>query len=977
MGNSIITLRNIYKVLTKADYPMPSHNVLADREKTGLVQTTFLQEMCATELQSGQIGKMLWRDSETRSRTFSSLCNRTLPLSTYEKYANEIIKQLSPRLIYNQARRFGLFLLRHDYDYGVLMARLQKLIEIAGDNGENEKETQIFLEKVFADAVQTDTANTEKKKGFGAGFVLAWLFICAMTDKAFGQLLRKIAEESERYELGAFIVSSDKKGEVKPVTYYGSLRSIAGASAMPAHKYFGHEDELLDLRDAISTQEKIWIHGIGGIGKTELVRQAMRQCVSEHIVDGICLIQYTHNLAFSIRKSFPNYDVNVSEEGNETVNDILAYLSDHLGQSGLLVIDNMDRIGDEDHGLLKRLSTEAYSVVITSRITKTTGYIPFVLRESSPQECLSIYRANQGSVMSNTDKELFITLMQNPVLCHPQTVYLLSKTARSRGLSLEDIIAALQDNALLLGGKYQANDLVQMYKTLYSLHDLDYDERRLTDFFTMLPVNSYDADWLEKNFETHDKKVIELAQTLAEAGILNESDGCYSMHPLVAQCLRKKSANEKRLCDLFEKMADSHLLSWETFAKITTISKYMTGQYWITCEVLFHISDMLLKYVHQGNLIPALCQSYHVLNVSHKDYSRQSAFINQRLHEVLNDNLLADKVCILLDSKYLAVDDRAEKYISVARSIMSADLPRSLLDTDVLIHLGYGLVQAEHINDSIEILENATGLSTDVELQLIGYGYLAERCYFSGQLQKCNEVVHKALNLIDNDESINALDKARTMACCFNLLLTYNEYDELEKRIDELEKLADGDELPIPVRVEEKTVALTARANLYLTLGKPEEALQTYLRYAEYIRKTTGSDSYAYLMVMHTIAMTYRAMGNVSKATEYFEEALLRVDSSTPVMSTLLILNNYAVLNLEHSNAEKALELLNRAAVLPLEDETPLGEVYRNFGRTYDLLKQDNESLVWWEKAYPLLARMYGPQHERTIYAENRIKELS
>ena len=120
MASYTITLRNLYKVLTKSDCPMPSHNVLSGHEKAGLVQNAFLQEMCIPELQCGQTGMMLWRNSEVRNRTFSSMCNRTMRSSTYEKYAEEIAKQMSPRLVYNQARRFGLFLVRHEYDHEVL-----------------------------------------------------------------------------------------------------------------------------------------------------------------------------------------------------------------------------------------------------------------------------------------------------------------------------------------------------------------------------------------------------------------------------------------------------------------------------------------------------------------------------------------------------------------------------------------------------------------------------------------------------------------------------------------------------------------------------------------------------------------------------------------------------------------------------------------------------------------------------------------
>lgn len=949
---------------------MPSYAVLSEQERVGLTQSSFLQEICISELQCGQTGRMLWRQSEIRNRTFSSLCNRTLPASTYEKYAKEIADQLSPRLIYNQARRFSSFLVRHEYNYKVLLTRLGMIIDNSTCYGENLEEIQAFFKQIIDDVAKLD--NIENRRGFCAGFILAWLFIYAITDKAFMSLLAKVKNQYDIYALNAFLCRSGKDTDEKGVTYYGSLRTLAGGTTLPAHKYFGHEDELLDVRDAIFSGEKIWIHGIGGIGKTELVRQVIQQCSREHIVDNICMIQYTHNLSYSISRSFPHYDVNSSNEEGKITNDILAYLSEKLEHKGLLVIDNIDHIVNEDRIILKRLLNEQYAVVITSRLSKVMSFVDFPIRESNPGECLLIYRANLGTILSSEDKHLFLTMMESPVLCHPQTVYLLSKTAQSKKISLENIVKSLQDNASLSGGKCQFRSLMQMYRSLYSLHELSYNEKKLTDFFIYLPINSYSSDWIEKNFDAHGDDVVTLAKALSSAGILVESDGSFSMHPLVAKCLRKKTINEKRLHELFDKMANNHLLPWDEFAKVKNNVRYLEGHYWATCEVLFYLSDIILKYAHAGNLILALSQGYYVFDVSYADYSSIRQLLHQRIHESL-DPVLADKLCLLLDARYLVVNENIDRYVDIAQDIIASGSRRSILDTCYLLYLGYGLIHAEYIDLSIEFLEKGTFQSPDTVLQLTGYGLLAERYYFSGQLQKCCNVVHKALSIIDTDKSINAIDRAITLSNCFNLLLAHKEYDELTKRIDDLLLITDSDELPVAIRIEQKMIALTVRSYLCTALGEAGEALQAQQKYGEYVARTVGTESYEYLEVLHSIAMIYRTMGEVDLAKDYFEMSMERFDKSTPVMTIILVLNNYAVLNLENGNTEKALELLQKALEVPVKGDHPLGEVYRNLGRVYDQLHQTEKAILWWQKAVPLLEKMYGSNHERVIYARNRI----
>lgn len=980
MTGYVITLRNLYRALTKADYPMPSNQVLPEREKAGLVQTSFLLEMCVPELQCSPTGQILWRNSGARNRTFSSLCNRALRASTYEKYTGEILRQLSPRLIGNQARNFALFLARHSCDHECLMARLNQMTELADRNDHQGREISAFLTRILHEADQLPKCGSGNKKSMAAGYVLAWMFLYAVTDTAFTEIVSRVNEDMEKYSLATLVSAREKKPEDKTVTYYGTARSLAGAQPLPAHRYFGHEDELLDIRDAILTRKKIWIHGIGGIGKTELVRQSLRQCMLEHVISGVCLIQYTQDLAYSINKSFPAYNISSSaEEEKQTVDSILDYLNEKLSNGGVLVIDNMDRADEGDRLILDRLATAPYSVIVTSRMTRAPGFTGFPLRESNPQECLSIYRANLGSVMTAEDRSLFYTLMQNTVLCHPQTVYLLSRTVRSRKLSLPDVLESMQDSSLLVEGRYQTGDLARMYRTLYSMHDLTKDERRLTEFFTLLPMNSYDIEWLENNFCASEGDVKTLAGSLAAAGLLNESDGSYSMHPLVTQCLRKKSLTEKKLVDLFGRMAETQILDWDSFMKVRCNFRYQTEQHRTTCEVFIYLSDMILKQVNDRNLILALYQSYIIMNLSHSLYVRQRTMLHGKLHEALRDELLADKLCMLLDECYAVNPDHAERYIAMGNDILRGQQPFEKFDAFFLIYLAHNLSRTEYTDDSIRFLEAALANTSDPDIQIIGYEHLIEKLYYSAQIQRCHEVVREAYALFEDNDQINAVEKVRLFCHSLNLLLVIRAFDEIGEKIDRYEKYTAETELPIPVRAEVRVLLTTARANLYLSLGKSEKALEVYEAYAGYIRQTAGANQHCYLLIMHMIAMTYRTMGDTASAEKNFEEAIGLINDSTPVMTILILYNNYAVLNLEQNMPEKALELLNKGLELHQEDEdeAPMTEIYRNLGRVFDALGQPDNAMIWWKRAEPLLNMMYGPDHERTQYARNRVKELN
>lgn len=60
-------------------------------------------------------------------------------------------------------------------------------------------------------------------------------------------------------------------------------------------RFFGREAALFDLRDLATSGKKYLISGIGGVGKTELLRQLIRRCVEEQLVDKLAVIPYRTN----------------------------------------------------------------------------------------------------------------------------------------------------------------------------------------------------------------------------------------------------------------------------------------------------------------------------------------------------------------------------------------------------------------------------------------------------------------------------------------------------------------------------------------------------------------------------------------------------------------------------------------------------------------------------------------------------------
>ncbi len=85
-GSPILSLKNIYRLLTKEDFPVPSPPVLYKAMRKGLTLTGFWGEMLGDMLALGEQGGKLWQVGEQRNRYLSDLLNRSGAAGFYEDY---------------------------------------------------------------------------------------------------------------------------------------------------------------------------------------------------------------------------------------------------------------------------------------------------------------------------------------------------------------------------------------------------------------------------------------------------------------------------------------------------------------------------------------------------------------------------------------------------------------------------------------------------------------------------------------------------------------------------------------------------------------------------------------------------------------------------------------------------------------------------------------------------------------------------
>lgn len=964
-----ITLRNLYRMLTQVDYPLPSVAVLSKKNHLGLTQTNFLRSVCLPVFQSGNTGSMLWRTGENRSRYYSNLCNRSLTASLHSQYALELAGLLTPSVLQQQVQLFSNFLTNRDYRHRELALRIEHLINAACEEAAFTPRISAFFDRVRSAA---DTAVTSSARSTAAdAWILSWMFLFSMTDVSFELLLDVVAQDLDAYSVTA---SRDMKSHADTSTaregkQSGSASAMLGAALAPGH-YFGHENEKFDLVESVRLGEKILISGMGGMGKTEMVRQILHQCERDSLIGASCLVPYSGSLFFSFSRLFPEI-LHLGSE--EAMNDMVACLSELLSDRGLLIIDNMDQDLPDDRQWLARLSGLKCAVLITSRRGSLEGFRTHFLKEPTAEDCLLIYRDHLGSVMPREDQELFSELMRNSLLRHPQTIRLLSLTARRRSFTLGQIISELRDQNSLpdMLNDRGGESLQVMYRHLYTLHKLSPNEKLLAEFFAVLPAGAYEKSWLNKVVSLDGDSVGGMLTSLVEAGFLQDLGSCCAMHPLVAQCLRKKTYTPAKLNRMLDRLADACMTYWgDCFS-----SDMPDRECLYASSILCSLTGLILSTVTEGKLLTALIQSIHRVSWVDELPEKRTGLLLKAIRSEIPDPVSAEEIFHALLSQLSQghPDEIADLYARIQNERQPRKGPIHL---NFLITCGFNMTGPAYVKTGIGMIRQAISLGCDTDTLHLAAASLIELLIASGNLEGALQAAGDYLRKItDKPTGTPTRCLFQCLYSMTHIFLLARRDEEIDRCIERMKKvLAESGHLPVWVsRMKAELAGIEGMR--CLQQDRPAEAISSLQTHLDMIRKANGSKS-VIVTDLGSIALTYMKMGEPEKSAIAYEEALAAMPADMPAGSVSVLLNNYAVLCIEQNKPGKALHLLQQAIAKVPGQPSAYAEPYRNMARAYELTGEKSSALLYWKKALPLLTANYGPDHPRVKEAEEHIKAL-
>lgn len=958
MEQILLSLKNIYKILMTDDFPIYSKSVISAKNRKGLTLLKFWENQLVDEFRSLPVGKMIWRNDGKRNRYISNLCNRSLEQRLCIEYAGELSQKINAASLLNQIERFMSFLSARAYLHDVLLWRISELLLIC-ENNDNRVSEQL-VQRILRN-MKACKDNDEPDNLFQAGYLLTVLTIYAAAGDAMDDPRLSVLQED-------FCCMERLWGQyrhkeaicVDKVVFLSIHAGILQDNPLPPYRFYGREEELFDLREMAVSNRKCLISGMGGVGKTELLRQLLRVCKEENLINFIVVIPYDIGIVESFLRAFPNYPRHNAEETFQT---ILCMLKKKIqdGSSLLVLIDNMNRSLEEDPALTQLLSLSC-SVLITSRRTELHGFEVYNISEPATSTGSLIFRDNYGKPLSSEDRAALHSLLQEPFACHPLTLRMLARASAVNGWSVHRIAEQLRENisALTWMEGDQSFRLDRIYRQLYSLTMLSDHCREVADLFTLLPRCSYSRAFLERYFPYLSKDLQKKLDTLEMEGWL-EADECgYSMHPLIAQCLRRKVITEERIACQIETVRRNLPQSSHDFATRNNKEIIQNG------EILIHISGMI-----SGSISPKLMldiiDAFGLMVLTRESV----AFYKRHLDQLMKRCHLDD----LLEVAYYTLLSRWEwgdsgKILEVYRKQKQKLTVPVLRYLDLCVFAGGSLLFHQNTEIANEMCKEAIRDEATPVQKATAYYHLAVHYDITGDAEQALYWGQIGVAYTDNHPECG---KDLIFVMLVTLATSYVKFGRKEAAQQLIEKI-DGNNLTLPLQ---KIAYGELLGNYELYFGSLEKALTHFESQISLHLEYCGADR-NYYAALGQIAIILMRLKDYTGAAALLKQVIPYAREAGENFLFSISCNNLAVLYLEMEQPEDALPLLQETVPEAREKGgIALGECLKNFARAYGQMHEFAKELECLREAVPLLEAAYGPDHPRAQAARQRLTQLA
>ncbi len=961
MENMILSLKNLYMLLMTEDFPIYSESVISRIDRKGLTMLRFWHSQLVEAFRCMPCGRMIWRNTGKRNRYTSYLCNRNAEIKTYSEYARELAQQVSVPTLLSQIGRFSEFLSGRKYKHDVLLRRIREYLRlIEAEDPRVTPEIAGQIRTATEDPGFSSYGNRERL--FHGAYLLTMLMLYAAAGEAMDDFVLCVLRD-EKYRLNALWQAySQPPGEqLQPVTFLSVHSPLLQDEPNAQCGFFGREEELFDLSELIATRGKCLITGIGGIGKTALMKQLLRRCCADRLADKLALVSGDDGIQEGFTNSFPGFQ---RQNPSEVFPQIL-HLLEREAQTGklLLLIDNYPA-ADEDAENIKALSKLPCAVIITSRRESLAGFTSLSLTSPTLSTSTLIFRDNYGLPLNSADKIALKALLQDETLRHPLTLRLLARAARSKSWSITQLSEQLQKGVSTLS--WQESDrtirLSTAYRQLYALSQIHPTCQKLAELFSLLPRDSYTPQFLSTYFTIPSDDTDTLTQklsTLVSGGWLEHTADGYVMHALIAQCLRRAVVNQRYVLTYFQPVVD-RMLSIGAMDGPESDEDILLR----LCRILGYVAGLLTGSL-SSDLLTGIVNALGISEHTDQTLERYNKLLRQLYKRCTDLDDTTKAACLRTLCRWRRCDGAQIKSFCLQQ--LERQTINDRLRDDLFLAAGYQLKYCQETELAEKLLLQVLNNTTNPTQKATAYFYLYELCQVTGDYAGCCSW------------SQSGADYVRAHPECGEALTFTNLFalgaSHLKSRkaiaLSALEGMGELLNDNSPVWSKAQYAALSGTYELLY--GSPEMALKHYLQQREYILTYQG-ECYAYYNVQGQIGQVLRLLKRYDEALDIYSAILSYANSNGQKALWQRISCTAAGVYLDLHRPEDALAQLHAA-----DGESralggqALAEALYLMAQAYGQLNNPRQQQALLREAVPLLAQVYGDDHPKVNQARQML----
>lgn len=534
------------------------------------------------------------------------------------------------------------------------------------------------------------------------------------------------------------------------------------AIEIPRNRNFiGRERELTELEQSLNHYNKVFVQGIGGIGKSEFVKEyAVRH---KTYYNTILLLTYENSLKELILNErqiyFENFfRISNSTGKNETDEmyfhrklEKIKYLFD---EKTLLILDNFNAEYDPD---LESFLSGRYAVIITTRNHFDYLGLPVCnLKQMEPKtEQLTLFRHYYKKPLTDKETEQIFTLMQK-INGHTYAIELIAKLMFSKRISPLKMIQILEQDGIspkLKGNVHhsfeQPSTVYENIKKLFVIDQLTKQELDILIDLSFIPIDGFPLEEFAELCGLEDCEAI--TQLYERSWIqFDDTNDLIYLHPLIAEIITNECNITPEKCKVFlenfsEKIHDSwNMLQFDKirYAEVAIKIYRKFPQMHFKCIELSHGIARLLICVEQfetSRTILSECLTF--VQKTHGEYSKETAefYYDMADCELYSGNLSQSLI-----------------YIKNAVDVMHKVDPNAIETAYYLKFEAWILLSNMTVGDDMTYIKDILNECSQVlhshipeNHSQIGslYSALAYTFFYSGQLENALEYANKSYDI--------------------------------------------------------------------------------------------------------------------------------------------------------------------------------------------------------------------------------------